>query len=153
VEGYQAHFAAMAASDAGFPAAQQAGEERSRKIHAELAREKAQAAVGGGPQTEAGEWLSLKSFGILLVVLSTLADGMGFVTNEKLMNQGVNTVPGTLLCCIIGLWNSSILVLWQFFYTLPRWDAIIQRPLDYLYNFPDAPRLADGSLCTEFPRV
>lgn len=76
-------------------------------------------------------------FGLLLVVLSTVADGVGFVANEKLMNEGVRSIPGTLLCCLIGIWNSSVLLLWQVFYTFPRWDEIITQPLHYLWDHPD----------------
>lgn len=76
-------------------------------------------------------------FGLILVILSTVADGIGFVANEKLMNEGVRSIPGTLLCCIIGIWNSSVLLLWQVFYTFPRWKEVITDPLDYLWSRPD----------------
>ena len=68
-----------------------------------------------------------------------MLDGVVFCANEKIMNnKGTSatsadvSVPGPLLTCIIGLWNTLLLWLWQAFYVFPNWHSFFTYPLRHI---------------------
>ncbi|CAD7937079.1 unnamed protein product [Amoebophrya sp. A120] len=71
--------------------------------------------------------------GSILILLSSVADGVTFVLIEKFSNDGKEEIPGPLLTAIMGFTNLSLLLIWQLAYTLPRFDELIVEPMRWIY--------------------
>eukprot|EP00922_Rhytidocystis_sp_ex-Travisia-forbesii_P018501 GHVS01027454.1.p1 GENE.GHVS01027454.1~~GHVS01027454.1.p1 ORF type:complete len:806 (+),score=221.75 GHVS01027454.1:79-2496(+) len=62
--------------------------------------------------------------GTLLTTGSAILHGLTFVTNEKFLTSK-NAVSGPALVFMMGVINSSILLVWTFAYTVPRFNTLV----------------------------
>ena len=69
--------------------------------------------------------------GALLVLTSGVLDGVVFVLNEKYLlgSEKVEEIPGPLLCCGMGIWNSFLIFMWQFAVVWPDMRNKVYDPM------------------------